>query len=96
MEEEVAVFAVTDYKVAFFMSRSPDVTDKRIRISEPVWWDQANPSAKAYWLRFMQLAAQRHSGTTELAACMADISIRHCLDKLRYTILDCQALMAAS
>ena len=72
VEEEVAVFVVTDYKVTFFMSRSPDVTDKRIRISEPVWWDQANPSARAYWLSFMQLAAQRHPGSNWLAACLVD------------------------
>ncbi|CAL5229058.1 g12307 [Coccomyxa viridis] len=67
VEEEVAVFAVTDYRVAFFMSRSPDVMDKRIRISDPVWWDQAKPSAKAYWLRFMRLAAERHSEKAALA-----------------------------
>lgn len=80
VEEEVALFVVTDYKVAFFMSRSPDVTDKQIRVSEPVWWDQANPSAKAYWLRFMQLAAQRHSGSPLLAACMAHYGTWHCLE----------------
>ena len=72
VEEGVAVFAVTDYQVVFFMSRLPDVTDKRIRVSEPVWWDQANPSAKACWLRFMELAAQRHPGSTWFAACSAD------------------------
>ena len=91
-EEEVAVFAVTDYRVAFFMSRSPDVMDKRIRISDPVWWDQAKPSAKAYWLRFMRLAAERHSGSIwqptrrTMAPSIAGSN--------EDTAFDCRALMA--
>ena len=88
MEEEVAVFAVADYEVAFFMSRSRDVTDKVIRVSEPVWWNQANPSAKAYWLGFAALAAQRHSGNTWPAACLADNGTWCCLEQHVCTVPD--------
>ena len=63
VEEEVAVAAVTNYEVTLFMQRPADVTDKAIYISEPVWYDQARPSARASWLFFMQEAQRRYPGT---------------------------------
>ncbi|CAL5219891.1 g1815 [Coccomyxa viridis] len=57
--EGVALFAVYSYEVVIFGARS-SVDDKRIKLSDPVWLDRQNPSAKSLWLRFMQLSAERH------------------------------------
>ncbi len=61
--EGVALFAVYSYEVVIFGARS-SVDDKRIKLSDPVWLDRQNPSAKSLWLRFMQLSAERHQGRT--------------------------------
>ena len=60
----MAVAAVTNYEVTLFIQRPADVTDKAIYISEPVWFDQSQPSARACWLYFMHEAQRRYPGTS--------------------------------
>ncbi len=62
VEEEVAVAAVTSYEVTFFVKRSMDVTEKKIWVSDPVWFDQTQPSARACWLNFMREAHLTYPG----------------------------------
>ncbi len=47
VEEEVAVAAVTNYMVTLFIKRPMDVRDKKLYVSDPVWFDQTQPPAKA-------------------------------------------------
>ncbi len=62
VEEEVALAAVTNYLVTLFIRRSMDVKDKTIYVSDPVWFDQTQPPAKACWLNFMHEAQLCHPG----------------------------------
>ena len=62
VEEEVAVAAVTNYTVTLFMKRSMDVRNKTIYVSDPVWFDQTQPPAKACWLNFLHEAQLCHPG----------------------------------
>ena len=51
-----------DYMVTLFIKRSMDVGDKTIYVSDPIWFDQSQPSARACWLNFMQEAKLCHLG----------------------------------
>ena len=62
VEEEVAVAAVTSYEVTLFIKRSMDITEKKIWVSDPVWYDETWPSARACWLNFMQQAHLTYPG----------------------------------
>ncbi len=58
VEEQVTHVALSSYELTIFIKRSLDITEKIIYISDPVWANQEQPSAKAYWLTFV-LDAQR-------------------------------------
>ncbi len=70
MVEEVAVAAVTNHEVILFLHRPADVSDKAISISEPVWFDQRQTSARGSWLFIMWEAQRRHPGTIWSRACL--------------------------
>ena len=58
MLDEAPFIFLTSYDVTIFMRRQPDVRDKRILVSEPVWWNQRRPCPRICWLHMLELAAE--------------------------------------
>ena len=56
--DEAPIFFLTNYQVTVFLKRSADVMDKRIWASDPIWFDQTNPPARACWVHGLRLAEQ--------------------------------------
>ena len=56
--DEAPLLILSNYLVTIFLKRSQHCWDKRLWASEPIWWDQTQPSARACWLHAFQLAAQ--------------------------------------
>jgi hypothetical protein len=52
------MFIISNYHVTVFLKRSEDVQDKRLWASQPVWWDQEQPSARSCWLWALHEATQ--------------------------------------
>ena len=42
--------------------RPLDPADKSIWISDPVWWDEEQPSARDFYIHFLQLAHEKFAG----------------------------------
>ena len=56
--DEAPMFIISNYHVTVFLKRSEDVQDKRLWASQPVWWDQQQPSARSCWLWALHEATQ--------------------------------------
>jgi len=56
--DEAPLLILTNYYVTIFLKRSEDVLDKRLWASEPIWFDQTDPSARASWLHGLQQAEE--------------------------------------
>ncbi|KAK9817326.1 hypothetical protein WJX74_005231 [Apatococcus lobatus] len=54
--DEAPLLVLSNYDCTVFQKRSPNVMDKRLWASEPVWWDSQRPSARACWLQAFQTA----------------------------------------
>ncbi len=57
--DEAPMFIISNYHVTVFLKRSEDVQDKRLWASQPVWWDQQQPSARSCWLWALHEATQK-------------------------------------
>lgn len=54
--DEAPLLVITNYRVTVFLKRSPDVKDKRLWASEPIWLDDTSPPPRVSWLHGLQLA----------------------------------------
>ena len=54
--DEAPLLFVSNYHCTVFLKRSEHVHNKQLWASEPIWWDQQQPSARSCWLRFLQVA----------------------------------------
>ena len=63
VEEGVSLAAVTSYMVTFFIMRA-NVSNKHIYVSDPVWFNETGPSARACWYTFMAMAQDKRSGAS--------------------------------
>ncbi len=58
---------MTTYKFTIYMMRAPlQYGPKALLISDPIWWNQQNPSARACMLHFMSLAHERFPGMSQI------------------------------
>lgn len=48
--DEAPMLFLSTYHVSIFLKRSPDVQDKRLWASTPIWWDQRDPPARVCWV----------------------------------------------
>jgi len=56
--DEAPLLILTNYHVTVFLKRSGNVLDKRLWASEPIWFDQTDPPARASWLHALQQAEE--------------------------------------
>ena len=56
--DEAPLLILTNYHVTVFLKRSEDVQDKRLWASEPIWYDQTDPPARASWVHGLQQAKE--------------------------------------
>ena len=56
--DEAPLLILTNYHVTIFLKRSDNVQDKRLWASEPVWFDQTDPPARASWVHGLQQAEE--------------------------------------
>ena len=56
--DEAPLLILTNYHVTIFLKRSDNVQDKRLWASEPVWFDQTEPPARASWVHGLQQAQE--------------------------------------
>ncbi|CAL5225154.1 g7934 [Coccomyxa viridis] len=76
VKEQVALVAVTTYKFTIYMMRAPlQYGPKALLISDPIWWNQQNPSARACMLHFMSLAHERFPEKQQLAEAQVPATI---------------------
>lgn len=48
--DEALMLITSTYPVTVSLKRSEIVQDKRLWASQPVWWDQEEPSARCCWV----------------------------------------------
>ena len=56
--DEAPLLILTNYHVTIILKRSDNVQDKRLWASEPVWFDQTDPPARASWVHSLQQAEE--------------------------------------
>ena len=56
--DEAPLLILTNYHVTVFLKRSDNVQDKRLWASEPIWFDQKDPPARASWVHGLQQAGE--------------------------------------
>lgn len=56
--DEAPLLILTNYHVTVFLKRSENVQDKRLWASEPIWFDQTDPPARASWVHGLQQAEE--------------------------------------
>lgn len=55
---EAPMLIISNYYVTVFLKRNEHVHDKRLWASQPVWWDQQQPTARSCWLWALHEATQ--------------------------------------